>query len=83
MVNVLTDIHLAESMLSEIKHRPTKDSLAIEYYRLIFKQHEVEPEAFNESMDVYFSDPISLDSLYTAVIANIAKIKKKDLIKNN
>ena len=79
MVDVLTDIHLAESMLSEVKHRPTQDSMASEFYSRIFEIHQVEPAQFNASMNAYFSDPISLDSLYSAVILRIAEIKKLDL----
>ena len=79
LVHVLTDIHLAESMLSEIKHRPTQDSLAIEYYAHIMALHEVDPEQFNQSMNAYFTNPSLLDSLYSAIILNIAEIKKQDL----
>ena len=68
MVQVLTDIHLAESMLSEIKHRPTQDSLAIAYYAHIMALHEIDAEQFDQSMNAYFTNPSLMDSLYSCLL---------------
>ncbi len=77
---VLKDIHLAEALLTEIVDRGTKDSMASIYYYQILAQHELSPEAFEESMNAYFTDPIALDSLYTHIIKDLSE--ERDSLKN-
>lgn len=77
---VLKDIHLAEALLTEIADRGAKDSMASIYYYQILAQHELSPDAFEKSMNAYFTDPVALDSLYTHIINDLSK--ERDSLKN-
>lgn len=76
---VLKDIHLAESLLTEVVNREAKDSLARLYYNQIFRLNKVKKEDFDQSMHAYFTDPAALDSLYAAVIAELG-IEQKEIL---
>lgn len=73
---ILKDVHVAESMLTEVPDRRTKDSLARIYYGQIFRIHGIDPMTFDENMSAYFTDPYLLDSLYGEAIKELKKEKE-------
>lgn len=72
---ILKDIHLAESVLTEVQNRETKDSLARVYYHQVLELHQVNPEDFEQSMNARYTTPAQLDTLYTNVITQLQQEK--------
>lgn len=73
MIAVLADIHIAEALLTEISPGLKKDSMAQFYYQQIYYIHNIEPEDFDQSMEVYMQKPFVLDSLFTKVITKLGE----------
>lgn len=72
---LLKDIHLAESMLTEVQNRETKDSLARVYYHQVLELHQVNPDDFEQSMNAMYTTPAQLDTLYTDIIFQLQQEK--------
>ena len=72
---VLKDIHLAESLLTEIQNREVKDSMARIYYHQIFDLHQISPEDFDQTLGAFYTNPADLDTLYTNIITELQQEK--------
>ena len=75
MIDVLTDIHLAESKVLGINAMAQlqRDSLMELYYRTIFKLHDVKEEDFNQSMNVLMKNPEELSKIYEKVLEKLQR----------
>lgn len=87
MRQVLLDAHLAESYSSVIKkdsaHKNESknvDSLAV-YYNRIFKHYNITQEQFYQSAEWYKNNPDELDSVYTLLVNDIARLENKRAVK--
>lgn len=79
MVDILTDIHLAESRVSKLS-LGSPDSSAIVYKRLerdIFKKYKVDTSTYNTSYMYYSSRPKLLEEIYQQVVDKLQD-KKAD-----
>ena len=83
MVQVLSDIHLAEA---EATLHPYSDSLGIinlpAYYKYIFNNHKLDTAMFNRSMNFYLSNPELLNTVYNGILDELstrhARYQQKD-----
>ncbi|GAA4405835.1 hypothetical protein GCM10023187_24640 [Nibrella viscosa] len=77
MVEILTDIHLAEARVSKLA-LGSSDSSAIVYRRLerdIFKKHKVDTAAYNQSYTYYSAQPKLMEEIYKQVVENLQETK--------
>ncbi len=74
MIQILADIHLAES---EATLYPYNDSLGIinlpAYYKYIFEHHKIDTAVFTHSMNFYLANPELMNSVYSGVIDELSK----------
>ncbi|WP_345240434.1 DUF4296 domain-containing protein [Nibrella saemangeumensis] len=77
MVNVLTDIHLAEAQVGKLA-LGSPDSSAVVYKRLerdIFKKHKIDTTTYNQSYTYYSSRPKLMEQIYKQVVENLQDTK--------
>ena len=74
LVQVLTDVHLAE-VAGQSLLGPARDSLQAEYYRQIFRMHQADSAAFFQSLDMLLKEPERAKEIYEKVLENLAKIE--------
>ena len=68
MTNILTDLHLAEAYVSQLKLNTTNTLDSLSYYKqLIYKKHQITESLFNRSMAHYSQDPKKLEKIYKEV----------------
>jgi hypothetical protein len=74
MVDILVDVHLAESALQETTAADAKkDSLGKVYYNKIFTLHQVKEADFNKSLYLIKENPEELDAFYKEVMKEVEK----------
>lgn len=74
LVEVLVDVHLAESALQN-RFGPAKDSLAGLYYDKIFELHDVEEADFEETMERLRRDPETAERIYETVLEKLSAME--------
>ncbi len=74
LVEVLVDVHLAESALQN-RFGPAKDSLAERYYEKIFELHDVERADFEETMERVRRDPETSERIYETVLEKLSAME--------
>jgi len=77
MVDILTEVHLAEAKVSKLGVNAT-DSLALVYKRLeaqIYARHKLDTAAYNRSYQYYAANPGQLAELYKQVVARLEQKK--------
>lgn len=73
MVQILTEVHLAESRVSKLG-LSASDSSAMVYKRLerqIHKKLNVDTAAYNRSYTYYAANPAKLEAIYKEVVKNL------------
>ncbi|RFZ84881.1 DUF4296 domain-containing protein [Mucilaginibacter terrenus] len=83
MVNVLTDMHIADGSLYVVPQIP--DSLykyGAEKYSALFKKHHITSGQFTASLRYYSKQPVQLTEMYDKIAANV-KAKVDSLTKSN
>ncbi len=78
MTDILVDIHLAESALrvGNIQHISNADSTYQKSQFLeIFREHEVSPDEFRNSVKYYTEHVTLLDAIYTEVINRLTEME--------
>ena len=80
MVNLLTDLHLAEAMVQSDRLRV--DSLKRaepieEYYHEVFALHGVTTDQFRRSLDFYLTNEKQFESLYNRVVNRFSQLEAK------
>lgn len=85
MVNIITDIQLAESFVNESRMDtvPKEDRLK-QYYSEIFAMHHIKAADYQRSYDYYVADPVLMNHIYVKVTEKLnlmesehATVKKK------
>ncbi len=71
---LLVDVHIAEVAIQDAT-TTAKDSVAELWYGYVFKQHGVEQEAFEKTMNVLRKDPKRIGKLYEKVQEELDKRK--------
>lgn len=74
MVNILTDIHIAEARANRSQLR-SFDSIQV-YYKVlendVFKKHKVDSAAYKRSYQYYLEHMKEMDDIYTAVVDSLS-----------
>lgn len=77
MIEVMTDVQLAEAAkdvaMSEDK---TKNTIQ-EYYAFIFNKHRITKEQFQKSFDFYKTHPELMEEIYSEVINRLSELQAK------
>ena len=87
MIEVLTDLHIAEAGILSLS-KNLKDSMAAIYYNQVFEIHEVKEADFFHDLELLRKSPKRLESTYGKVIVAIEKLEVKkskanDKVKND
>ncbi|MFN3940716.1 MAG: DUF4296 domain-containing protein [Chitinophagales bacterium] len=80
MADVLTDIHLAESAILEIKSdsvRERRNLIIGEYYADIMSLHNVSFSDFLNSYEYYTQHPLLMNYIYKMVTDNLSLLESK------
>ena len=72
MVNVLTDMHLADGYTSSI----IDTTLVITTYKSLYKTYDIDSASFKKSLEFYAKDPIRLKAMYAQVAEKLGKLEK-------
>lgn len=78
MVEVLIDIHLAESALrvGNVQHISNADSLYQKSQFLeVFRKHDISPDEFRKSIEYYTEHVTLLDAVYAEVIDRLTEME--------
>ena len=70
VIDVLIDIHMAESMLDKLPVAD-QDTVGHVYYRMIFREHGVSQDDFDRSMAVLREDPVRLNAIYEQILEKL------------
>lgn len=70
LVDVMIDMHIAESMIEKLPVSD-RDTVGHVYYRMIYREHEVSQEDFDESIKVLREDPERLNAIYVLVMEQL------------
>ena len=73
MIDVLTDMHIAEAAILSL-NKKLKDSVATVYYAQIFEIHGVEDSVFNRDIEILRNDAKHLEDIYQKVIVKIEQL---------
>jgi len=77
LVNVLTDLHLAEASMLTL-NKKLKDSMHVIYYEQVFEIHQVQDSIFFKDLEIIRKDPKKVEELYTRVIDNLDQLDLKE-----
>ena len=75
MVQVLTDVHIAEASAQMGLIPPGKDSLSKEAFDALYKKHHITEMDYHTSLNYYLAHPSILDSVYDKVLNNLSQQK--------
>ncbi len=73
IVDILTDLHLAEASMLTLNKR-LKDSVNRIYYGQVFEIHQVEDSIFFNDLEIIRKNPKRVEEIYTLVIDNIDQL---------
>ena len=76
MVDVLTDLHLAEASMLTL-NKKLKDSVYLVYYGQIFEIHQVKDSVFFKDLELLRKDPERVEKVYAKVVDNIEQLDLK------
>jgi len=78
MVRILTDVHLTEAAVSNIKTRgDAPKNLSEDYYTALFSKYKISRKNFESNFDYYKRDQEDLIKIYEEVIKNLETLKKQ------
>jgi hypothetical protein len=72
LVSILTDVHLAESMINATIEINKRDSLAQALYSKIYIMHKVTAADVNASINTYLHAPLAARGLYEKIAARLS-----------
>jgi hypothetical protein len=73
MVNILSDMHIAEAMArNKIHLGDTNVQTVINYYGVIYKKNNISEANFKKSYEYYMHHPLLLDSVYSEIITKLS-----------
>ena len=76
MVDVLTDLHLAEASMLTL-NKKLKDSVYLVYYGQIFEIHQVEDSVFFRDLEIIRKNPKWVEEIYDKVVVNLEQLDLK------
>ncbi len=77
MVEIMTDIHIVEAILSDKQKNGIKtDSFANIYYSEIFTKYKISKKQLDENLNYYTSNPLEFGKIYDSIIEKLSKSQK-------
>ena len=77
MINILTDLHITEAYVSQLKLNTSNTFDTLSYYKqLVFNKHQITETSFNRALKYYTKHPNRLENIYESVKN---KFKEMDL----
>ena len=73
MVDILTDVHIAQAAVSTHNPGDTLRYTVSDYMPAIFKNHGTTQQQFDSSLKYYSSNPALLDSIYKEVLEVLSR----------
>lgn len=70
MIDVLIDLHMAESMIEKLP-LSDRDTVGHVYYRMIYREHGISEAEFDESIAILREDPKRLNALYEQILEKL------------
>lgn len=88
MIDLLVDIHIAETVGKEAKRKRKKDTIyqkkdIQQRYQEVFKIHQIHPPDFQQTFDYYIKHPDQLEKVYEEVVNKITEMEGKGKTKPN
>ena len=77
MIEVLTDVHLAEAAKDVAMPTDTSKHTIDVYYTFIFKKYNLTKEKFQKSLNFYKSNPELMEEMYAEVINRLSELQAK------
>jgi hypothetical protein len=83
MVAILTDVHIAEGRVSQMRFRSMDSSIVMYDYfqKKLYKKHQTDSAQYKNSYDYYSANPKKLEDIYDKVAKKIEARQKKNNIK--
>jgi hypothetical protein len=79
MIQILTDIHIAEALIVQVQGRGQDvNSATGHYYTTILKKHQITRTNFSQSIEYYSYNTKQISEIYTEVITNLSKIQAEE-----
>jgi hypothetical protein len=76
MVTLLTDLHLADGVITTIKLKDKSlGHISTEYFSATLQKHKIGRDTFEESLRYYAYHTEELNKIYEKVIINLSKIE--------
>lgn len=77
MVQVITEVHIAEAQ-AHIKTLPDSTSTEAINFQKIFGKQSITKQQYEESLAFYIDHPVLLDSIYVQVLNELSKMQAKE-----
>lgn len=78
MVDVLTDIYLLESFLSEYRHIDNRITDSADfYYSGVFKHHNIEAVEFEDAVNCYLLDSREMDLIHELMLNRLSVMQSE------
>ena len=77
LMDVLIDMHMAEAMMNKLPSSD-QDTVGEVYYRMIYREHEITKDEFDQSMNVLREDPVRLNGIYEKILERLNVLEAEE-----
>ena len=78
MEKVLFDIHIVDGYIGSLQKPDTAKIVASSYYTGVYKKFEIDSAIVEKSKNYYYTRPDLLDKMYSNLVKQLEKEKKRD-----
>ncbi len=80
MIDIMTDIHLAEAWVQENKTDSIAPDIRLkQHYAEIYQLHDITDEAYKKSYKYYSANPVLMNYIYTRVVEELNVMESQNL----
>ena len=80
MIDIMTDIHLAEAWVQENKTDSIAPDIRLkQHYAEIYQLHDITDEAYKKSYKYYSANPVLMNYIYTKVVEQLNVMESQNL----
>ena len=80
MIEVMTDVHLAEATKNlPLLPQDTSTHAISEYYNFIFNKYHITKDKFQKKFDFYKSNPELMEEVYSEVLSRLSEMQAKQI----
>ncbi len=80
MVEILTQIQIAEAGFSINKNKLEANTLKPQSYNKILEQYSISTKQFKENINYYYDSPVVMEDIYEQVLGKLSKIQSDVII---